>query len=115
MGELPLFYAAADIAFVGGSLIPHGGQNLIEAAALGKPVIVGPHMFNFSEITRMLVAAGAVVQVGDQQQLAQTMRNWLQDPGLRNSIGEKGLEVVERNRGAVDRLMEIISRITHVL
>jgi 3-deoxy-D-manno-octulosonic-acid transferase len=111
MGELPLFYAASDIAFVGGSLIPHGGQNLIEAAALGKPVIVGPHMFNFSEITRMLVAAGAVVQVRDKQQLTATMRSWLQDPGLRNSVGEKGLEVVERNRGAVDRLMEIISRV----
>jgi 3-deoxy-D-manno-octulosonic-acid transferase len=59
----------------------------------------------------MLVAAGAVVQVRDKQQLTATMRSWLQDPGLRNSVGEKGLEVVERNRGAVDRLMEIISRV----
>jgi 3-deoxy-D-manno-octulosonic-acid transferase len=111
MGELPLFYAAADIAFVGGSLIPHGGQNLIEAAAMGKPVIVGPYMFNFEEITRMMVEAGAVVQVNDSRQLAVTMQQWLQDPELRNGVGEKGLEVVERNRGAVDRLQEIIRRV----
>jgi len=108
MGELPLYYAASDLAFIGGSLIRHGGQNLLEAAALGKAVIVGPHMFNFEEITAMMVEAGAAVQVHSAGELTPAVRRLLQDANLRHSVGDRGRQVVEENRGAIDRLMVLI-------
>lgn len=76
MGELPLLYAAADVAFVGGSLVAHGGHNLLEPAALGIPVVTGPHVFNFNEICDLLVAAGAAVKVADSDELLQS-RPWV--------------------------------------
>jgi 3-deoxy-D-manno-octulosonic-acid transferase len=108
MGELPLYYAASDLAFIGGSLIRHGGQNLLEAAALGKAVIVGPHMFNFEEITAMMVEAEAAVQVHSVGELTPAVRRLLQDANLRHSVGHRGRQVVEDNRGAIDRLMVLI-------
>src|SRR5213078_1862616 len=65
MGEMAFYYAACDVALIGGSFAPLGGQNLIEALAAGAPVVVGPHMYNFAEATRLAVAAGAAVQVAD--------------------------------------------------
>jgi 3-deoxy-D-manno-octulosonic-acid transferase len=108
MGELRLFLAAADAAFIGGSLVERGGHNVLEPAALGLPVVFGPHMFNFAEIGRLLVDQGAAVQVHDETELARVMIGWLQDASERARIGELGRQVVARNRGALDRLSGII-------
>ncbi len=108
IGELPLFYAASDVAFVGGSLVPVGGHNMLEPAALGLPVIVGPHVFNFAEISRMLHEVGASTRVRDGQQLGDAVINYLQDANYRHSVGQNGRKFVEENRGALDRLMEMV-------
>lgn len=109
MGELTLFLAAADVAFVGGSLVPTGGHNVLEPAALGLPVVFGPHMFNFSMISRMLLVEGAALEVTSAATLAGVVIDWLSDASLRARFGENGLRVVEANRGARDRLFDIIS------
>jgi len=109
MGELTLFLAAADVAFVGGSLVPTGGHNVLEPAALGLPVVFGPHMFNFSMISRMLLVEGAALEVTNTEALAGVVIDWLSDASLRARFGENGLRVVEANRGALDRLFDIIS------
>ncbi len=108
MGELMLFYAASDVAFVGGSLIAHGGHNLLEPAALGIPVITGPHTFNFSDISRMLLQADAARQVGNAAELATAVITLLQNDTLRRATGEKSRLLVEQNRGALAKLMTII-------
>jgi 3-deoxy-D-manno-octulosonic-acid transferase len=108
MGELPVFLAAADAAFIGGSLVPTGGHNPLEAAAVGVPVATGPHVFNFAAVMELLVAEGAAVQVTSAEGLADLMGDWLTDATLRTRIGEQGRLVVERNRGALQRLIELI-------
>lgn len=112
MGELALLYAAADVAFVGGSLVPTGGHNMIEPAALGLPVIFGPHVFNFEEVSRLLCEAGAAEQVRTAEQLAAAVRTYLSDANLRHATGEKGMQLVAQNRGALDRVMDMM---THVI
>ena len=108
MGELMLFYAAGDVAFVGGSLVPHGGHNMLEPAAMGLPVVTGPHVFNFTLICKLLTAAGACETVHSPAELAKVVGNWLLDPGARQVAGERGLQVVEQNRGALQSVMGII-------
>lgn len=108
MGELMLFYAASDVAFVGGSLIAHGGHNLLEPAALGIPVITGPHTFNFSDISRMLLHADAAHQVNNAAELAAVVITLLENDTLRRATGEKGRLLVEQNRGALAKLMAVI-------
>ncbi len=108
MGELPLFYAAADVAFVGGSLVPTGGHNLLEPAALGVPVLFGPHVFNFAEVSQLLLERGAARQVRSARELAGVLCELLQDPEARNAMGERGRGAVAENRGALDRLMAIL-------
>jgi len=108
MGELPMFFAAADVAFVGGSLVPHGGHNLLEPAALGVPVVTGPHLFNFTRIAEMLFAADAALRVESASTLAATVSAWLQDASARARIGDNGRRVVEQNRGALERLLGLI-------
>ena len=110
MGELPLLYAASDVAFVGGSLVPHGGHNLLEPAALGMPVVTGQHVFNFTEICELLINAGAVVKVADTDELLQTVARWLGDANERHRVGQLGRQVVEKNRGAIQAVMAIIER-----
>lgn len=114
MGELPVLLAAADAAFIGGSLVPVGGHNLLEAAAAGVPVAIGPEVFNFAEITALLVAERAAVQVADASELARVMTEWLGDAALRAAIGENGRRVVEQNRGALERLLRLIERLAPV-
>lgn len=104
MGELLSFYAASDLAFIGGSLVRHGGQNMLEAAALGVPVIFGPHVFNFTEISARLLDAQAAVPVADSKQLAVAVEKWLAHPTLRMDVGRRGRTVVEQQRGAVAAL-----------
>jgi len=108
MGELPVFFAASDIAFVGGSLVPTGGHNILEACALGKPVIFGPHMFNFLEISRMALEAGAGIQVKDAHELEQTVRQLVEDANHRFSCGQNGITLIDANQGALVRTLEAL-------
>lgn len=109
IGELPLFYAASDIAFVGGSLVATGGHNMLEPAALGKPVIIGPHVFNFEEITQRLLENEAALQVANAQDLSEVLIEWFEDANLRHQIGENGQRFVANNRGALQKLLTIIA------
>lgn len=106
MGELPVLYAAADVAFVGGSLVPMGAHNVLEPAALGLPVLVGPHTFNFAQIVRQMVEAGACDQVADAGLLADAVIELLEDPERRSRMGRKGYALVQANRGASGRLLQ---------
>jgi len=111
LGELLLFYAAADVAFVAGSLETIGGHNVLEPAALGKPVLVGPHTFNFAEITASLIADGAALRVADAAELGDTVVRLFADPAKREAMGPAALAAVERERGAVLRVLEIVERV----
>jgi 3-deoxy-D-manno-octulosonic-acid transferase len=108
MGELLLFYAAADLAFVGGSLVDTGGHNVLEPALLGLPVLFGPHMFNFTEASQRLLEAEAAWQVTDAAALATAVDRLLADPELRRAVGQRGRAVVERHRGALAALLRCI-------
>jgi 3-deoxy-D-manno-octulosonic-acid transferase len=110
MGELPLLYAACDVAFVGGTLVPIGGHNLLEPAAVSLPVIMGPHVFECAEICRQLLEAQAAQQVNDAAQLANAVKMYLNDAALKRQTGENGRLFVEKNRGALERLLTIIYR-----
>lgn len=104
LGELFAYYAACDVAFVGGSLQPLGGQNLIEAASVGRPVLVGPHTFNFEEATRLAIEAGAALRVNDAGALLESALQLLRDAPARARMGEAGLAYAARNRGAAARM-----------
>jgi 3-deoxy-D-manno-octulosonic-acid transferase len=114
MGELLLFYAAADLAFVGGSLVPTGGHNVLEPALLGLPVLFGPHMFNFTEAGERLLKVEAARQVADAGELASAVDQWLADPEQRWNAGQRGRAVVESHRGALAALMERIEALLKV-
>ena len=111
MGELLFLYALADVAFVGGSLVPSGGHNLLEPAALGKPVLSGPHLFNFLEIAAQLREAGALGEVADESQLAERVAELWREPGRAVQMGEAGLAVLQANQGALQRLLEGLGRL----
>jgi 3-deoxy-D-manno-octulosonic-acid transferase len=110
LGELPPFYAAGDVAFVGGSLgVDHvGGHNLLEPAALGLPIVAGPHNFNSADIARMLGERGALRLVHDAPELAKVVGDLLADPRARTTMGASGRKTVDDNRGAVGRLMQFL-------
>jgi 3-deoxy-D-manno-octulosonic-acid transferase len=109
MGELMIFYAAADVAFVAGSLVPIGGHNLLEPAAVGVPVVTGPHNFNSEDIYQKLVEAGVVRTVADASELSETVAGLLADPGKRVELGQRGRRVVEENRGTLKRLLALVT------
>ena len=109
MGELQRLYAAADIAFVGGSLVRTGGHNLLEPCAVGVPVIFGPHMFHFEEISTMVLERGAGSQVNDEGGLADSVAIYLEQPVLREAAGEVARLLVAENRGAVTRTLQLMS------
>jgi 3-deoxy-D-manno-octulosonic-acid transferase len=108
VGELARLYAAADAAFVGGSLVPIGGHNLLEPAALGLPVLTGPSHSNGEEIARLLLAEGAALEVRNARELAAALRRLLADSQERRRMGDIGRRIVESNRGSVARLLELI-------
>ena len=108
LGELVAFYAAADLAFVGGSLVPVGGHNLLEPAALALATLSGPQVFNAQDIAGLLVDEGAVELVADADALGEAVLRLLSDPAERRRRGEAGLRVVERNRGALGRLLALL-------
>ena len=110
MGELPLFYAACDVAFVGGSLVPHGGHNLLEPAALGRAIVTGPHFFNFNEITKQFLHANAALEASTTEELANTVSDLLGNPDKRAQMGEAGLKLIATSQGASIRLANLIKR-----
>lgn len=111
MGELMRYCAAVDVAFIGGSFAPIGGHNVLEPAALGKPVLVGPHTFNFKEITERLIASGGARQVADQQGLAKEVITLFKQPGLAREMGEQGRALVDSGRGALSLSLEAVKRL----
>ena len=108
IGELMTYYACADIAFVGGSFGDQGGHNPLEPAALGKPVLLGPHMENASEIADQLIHCKAASRVGNQQEFLRTAEKILSDGALRDSMGQAGRNLVKRNRGALELTLKAV-------
>ena len=109
MGEMPLYYALADCAFIGGSLVPVGGQNMIEAAALGVPTLYGPHTYNFTEAAEQAVAAGAALRVSDADDALRTAKDLLADPARRALMREAGRAFCATHRGATARTMKVVA------
>lgn len=111
MGEMTAYYAAADLAFIGGSLLPYGAQNLIEACAVGAPVVIGPSTFNFAEAAAQATAAGAAIQVADADALVREARRLLSDAAARAQMSAAGRSFCDAHRGATGRTMAIVERL----
>lgn len=111
MGEMAFYYGACDVAIIGGSFAPLGGQNLIEALAVGAPVIVGPHMFNFSEATELALQAGAAVQVADAEAAMREAGGLLGNEERRRRMGEAGRALCAAHRGATARHLQVCRRL----
>ena len=108
MGEMFTYYAACDLAYIGGSLLPLGGQNLIEASALGKPVLLGPHTFNFSLVSEDAIEAGAALRVEDARGMLRAAVHLLNDPVRREEMGESAQAFAAQHRGAAERTMALL-------
>lgn len=108
MGEMFAYYTACDLAFIGGSLLPLGGQNLIEACAVGKPVLIGPHTFNFSAVSDDAIAAGAALRVADASAMIDAALRLLHDVKARNDMGNNALAFATQHRGATARTMALL-------
>ena len=111
LGELMEFYAATDVAYVGGSLVPVGGHNLLEPAALGVPIVTGPHQFNSPQIARSMADAHAVTIVHSAQELADAVIRLLRDPAAREAQGAAARAVIDANRGALSRVLDLIEQV----
>jgi 3-deoxy-D-manno-octulosonic-acid transferase len=110
MGEMFAYYAACDLAFIGGSLLPYGGQNLIEASAVAKPVIIGPHTYNFAQASLLAIEHGAAIRVQDENGLANTLQHLFAQPENLARMGKAGLAFVNANQGATEQAFAIIFR-----
>jgi 3-deoxy-D-manno-octulosonic-acid transferase len=110
LGEMLKLYTLADLVFVGGSLVPTGGHNVLEASLVKKPVLFGPHMQNFKEIARLLRAAHGGLQVMDTDDLYRQMKILLENPSEAERIGDNGHHLLQENQGATKRTVSIISR-----
>jgi 3-deoxy-D-manno-octulosonic-acid transferase len=108
LGELLLMLAASDVAFVGGSLVSTGGHNPLEPAALGVPVITGPHWFNFAGVYPVLFDAGAAMEISDIEGLVNQVSDWFSSPQQRAHAGNEGRLVVRSNQGALARILEVL-------
>jgi len=111
MGEMAAYYGACDAAFIGGSLLAYGGQNLIEACAVGVPVLVGPHTYNFGQATESAIAAGAALRVSDAADAVRQARELLQDPRRRESMSKAGIAFCAAHQGATQRTLAICERL----
>lgn len=109
LGEMPVYFQSADMALLGGSFMPLGGQNLIEAAAFGCPVIMGPHTFNFAEAAKNAQLAGAAVRVSDMDSALDQVLVWLRQPAERAIARQKGLDLVAQSRGAAQRYAQALA------
>ena len=108
MGEMAAYYAACDVAIVCGSFLPFGAHNLIEACALGKPVVIGPHDYNFAEAVQLAVAGGAALQVDSADAALNAARALLDDDARKQRMSAAGLAFVGQHVGAARRLVELI-------
>ena len=108
MGEVPMFYAASDVAFVAGSLVPIGGHNLLEPAAVGVPIVTGPHNFNAQDIADLFITVGACLKVDTPAELGETIARLLDNKDEARRLGSAGREVLEKNRGALERLLVLL-------
>lgn len=108
-GELRSFYGCADVVFIGKSLTAHGGQNPIEPAALGKPVVFGPHMENFPQISALFLRQQGAIQIADEIELEKSLGRLLASPAERRELGFRGLSVVQENQGALNKTVEMIA------
>ena len=109
MGEMFTYYAACDVAFIGGSLLPLGGQNLIEACAVGKPVLIGPYTFNFEQAAALAITAGAAQRVQNSMDLALAIKTLFADETKRQQMATAALRFSELSRGATLRTMVLIA------
>ena len=109
IGELATIYQLATVAFVGGSLVPTGGHNILEPAVFGKPVVFGPHMDNFAEIADAFLANAAAVRVGSERELGDALVSLMTDPIRRARLGAAARALVEANRGAKDRTLAVLA------
>jgi 3-deoxy-D-manno-octulosonic-acid transferase len=109
MGEMAAYYAAADVVIMGGTLLPFGGQNLIEACAVGVPVILGPHTYNFADAAEQAVAAGAALRVADAREAVHAARRLLADPVRRAEMGRRASAFATAHRGATQRTVDALS------
>jgi 3-deoxy-D-manno-octulosonic-acid transferase len=110
MGELKMLYAASDVAFVGGSMVSTGGHNILEAAAVGVPVMFGPYMFNFKEIASGVLSHSAAIQCQNKDDIVNVIVTLYKQPDYRKSLAEKGLEFVRQNQGAIARIYAMFDR-----
>ena len=108
MGEMFAYYAACDVAFIGGSLLPFGGHNLIEACAAGKPVLIGPYTYNFAEATELAMQAGAALQVPDAKNFAQEAGRLLRDPTAAKHMARAALAFANAHRGATAKVVALL-------
>ena len=111
MGEMAAYYRACDVAFVGGSLLAYGGQNLIEACAAGVPVLVGPYTYNFAQAAESAIAAGAAMRADRAEEVVRQVRSLLGDAGLRERMGRAGIAFCAAHRGATERTLAVCERL----
>jgi 3-deoxy-D-manno-octulosonic-acid transferase len=111
IGELAQLYQIATVAFVGGSLVPTGGHNILEPAVYGRPIVFGPSMSNFAEIADLFLANGAAVQLADESELEHVLSDLVVDPVRRASLGAAARALVDANRGATERTLAVIGRL----
>ena len=110
MGEMFAYYVAADLAFIGGSLLPFGGQNLIESCAVGTPVLVGPYMYNFEEASRLAVSAGAAIQVTDVEEFGFELQQFFLHPVVQDEMRKHCFSFVASNRGATEKSLQLVRK-----
>jgi 3-deoxy-D-manno-octulosonic-acid transferase len=111
MGEMFAYYAASDIAFIGGSLLPLGGQNLVEALSCGKPAIVGKHTFNFEQITEDAIEFGVAVRINDADDLFKQLSEWLEDTSGLQDTSARAAQFTQLHRGATEKTLRLLSEV----
>lgn len=109
LGELTSFYRISHLVFVGGSLVPHGGHNLVEPAALSRPILTGPHLHNFQAVSEALRQPNAILVVHSAEELEQAVRRLLQDPAQALGLGRRAYAVFQENQGAAQRTADLIT------
>jgi 3-deoxy-D-manno-octulosonic-acid transferase len=111
VGELAELYRLCTVAFVGGSLVPTGGHNILEPAVFGRPILFGPHMQNFQEIAATFLEAGAAIQVTGESELEAALRDLLANPVRREGLGRAAQAIVQMNHGARERTLAAIAEL----
>jgi 3-deoxy-D-manno-octulosonic-acid transferase len=114
MGEMSFYYGACDVAVIGGSFVPVGGQNLIEALAAGAPVVIGPSVYNFAQATQLALEAGAAVQASDAASGMREALALLANEGKRKRMAEAGKRLCEAHRGATERHVAVCRRLLKI-